>query len=58
MASLLMIRGRDAGKHFAIGQENLVMGRDSGCDITLADSEVSRQHAMILREGCNTNLST
>ncbi len=48
MASLFMIRGRDAGKHFSIQNERTVMGRDATCDIPLADHEVSRQHAVIV----------
>jgi two-component system, NtrC family, sensor kinase len=47
MASIFVIRGRDAGKHFSIQNERTVFGRDSSCDLPIADHEVSRQHAMI-----------
>ncbi len=47
MASIFMIRGREAGKHFSLQNERTVLGRDSSCDIPITDHEVSRQHAMI-----------
>lgn len=50
MASLFMIRGRDAGKHFSIQNTRLVLGRDAVCDVQITDHEVSRQHAMIILE--------
>ncbi len=50
MASIFMIRGRDAGKHFSLLNELTVLGRDSNVDIPIVDHEVSRQHAMIVLE--------
>ncbi len=43
-----MIRGRDAGKHFSIQNERMVLGRDAVCDVQITDHEVSRLHAMIV----------
>ncbi|MDZ4849103.1 MAG: ATP-binding protein [Pirellulaceae bacterium] len=50
MASLFMIRGRDAGKHFTILNGRTTIGRDGLCDIQVTDHEVSRQHAEIERD--------
>ncbi len=47
MASIFVIRGRDAGKHFSLQNECTILGRDVSCDLPIADHEVSRQHAMI-----------
>jgi signal transduction histidine kinase/pSer/pThr/pTyr-binding forkhead associated (FHA) protein len=47
MASLFVIRGKDAGKHFSLIGERIVLGRDPHCDIQIVDTEVSRQHAAI-----------
>jgi two-component system, NtrC family, sensor kinase len=50
MASLFVIRGKDAGRHFTLEGERIVLGRDPHCDIPVADHEVSRQHAAIVFE--------
>ncbi len=50
MASLFVIRGKDAGRHFTLEGERIVLGRDPNCDIPVADHEVSRQHAAIVFE--------
>jgi signal transduction histidine kinase len=50
MASLFVIRGKDAGNHYAIEKPRTVIGRDPSCDIHIFDHEVSRQHAWISKE--------
>lgn len=49
MASFFVIRGQDHGRHFAIRGDSTTIGRDSSSQIRLSDSEVSRQHAKIVR---------
>ncbi len=51
MASIYIIRGRDSGQHFAIRGINATIGRESSNQIQLRDTEVSRQHARIVRTG-------
>ena len=47
MASLYIANGRDQGKRFTLTPRPLRVGRDSTCQIRLADSEASRTHAEI-----------
>jgi two-component system, NtrC family, sensor kinase len=49
MASFFVIRGRDNGQHFGIRGSKTMLGRESSNDIKLNDTEVSRQHAAIVR---------
>lgn len=49
MASLYVIRGKDNGQHFPIRGGDALIGREAGNQIQLHDTEVSRQHARILR---------
>lgn len=42
---------RMVGRAFAVGSEDLTLGRDGACTISLSDSDVSRQHARIVRTG-------
>ena len=49
MASFYVIRGKDNGQHFAIRGTNATIGRESSNQIQLRDTEVSRQHARIVR---------
>jgi two-component system NtrC family sensor kinase len=49
MASLFVIRGQDHGRHFALRGDSTTIGRDTTSQIHLNDSEVSRQHAKIIR---------
>jgi signal transduction histidine kinase len=54
MATLYIANGRDQGKRFTLTPRPLRVGRDSTCQIRLADSEASRTHAEITpseREG-------
>ncbi len=39
------------GRAFAVGTEDVTLGRDGSCTIALPDSDVSRQHARIVRTG-------
>lgn len=48
MASLYIANGRDQGKRFTLTPRALRVGRDSSCQIRLADSEASRTHAEII----------
>ncbi len=51
MSSLYVIRGRDNGVHFPIRGAVATLGRGTACTIRLNDTEVSRQHAKIVRNG-------
>lgn len=48
MASLFVIRGKNAGQHFSLRGPRTVLGRDASCDIQIVDHEVSRQHAEVV----------
>ncbi len=50
MASLFVIRGKDAGRHFPLIGERIILGRDPQCQVPVIDTEVSRQHAAIVME--------
>jgi len=39
------------GRAFAVGAEDVTLGRDGSCTIALPDGDVSRQHARIVRTG-------
>lgn len=47
MASLNIIQGAQAGKHFELSKRPLSIGREAGRDIQLLDPKVSRKHAMV-----------
>ena len=49
MASLHVVRGHDNGRYFLLRGTLVSIGRDSGNQVQLRDSEVSRQHAKIFR---------
>ncbi|GAB5406941.1 MAG: ATP-binding protein [Aureliella sp.] len=51
MSSLYVIRGQDNGTHFPIRGGVASLGRGAACTIRLNDTEVSRQHAKIIRNG-------
>ncbi|MBI5068799.1 MAG: FHA domain-containing protein [Deltaproteobacteria bacterium] len=42
---------RLVGRAFAVGTDDVTLGRDAGCSVPLPDSDVSRQHARIVRTG-------
>jgi pSer/pThr/pTyr-binding forkhead associated (FHA) protein len=39
------------GREFALGEEDVTLGRDASNTIALGDPDVSRQHARIVRTG-------
>ena len=51
MSSLYVIKGKDQGKRYDLDARVLEMGRDSSNPIQLRDTEVSRRHAEIRKEG-------
>jgi len=58
VSSLFVIQGRDQGNRFELEPSSgpVTLGRDSSCTIQLHDTEVSRLHAEIRREGGSTLL--
>ena len=56
MASLFVIRGRDQGQRYEIDCDVLSLGRDTSNVIQLHDTEVSRKHAEIRRNGSDYSL--
>jgi signal transduction histidine kinase len=50
MATLFVMQGKDLGKKFDLEGDAISIGRDGSNQIQIADSEVSRQHAQILRD--------
>jgi pSer/pThr/pTyr-binding forkhead associated (FHA) protein len=48
---LLCEKGPDNGRRFALSRPEMVVGRDPGCDIPLADEFASRRHARLIGEG-------
>lgn len=51
MASLFVVRGNDQGSRYELTEEVTAVGRDIGNFVQLHDTEVSRRHAVIRREG-------
>lgn len=51
MASLFVIKGRDQGRRFELDASALGLGRDTSNPIQLHDTEVSRRHAEVRRDG-------
>jgi len=56
VASLFVIRGRDQGRRYELEDAVTRIGRDGGNPIQLHDTEVSRQHAELRREGHHIHL--
>jgi pSer/pThr/pTyr-binding forkhead associated (FHA) protein len=52
-ARILVTAGRDAGASLALEEEGrvYVIGRDASCDLSLADTDVSRTHVNVVRRG-------
>lgn len=51
MASLFVVRGNDQGCRFELEADEITIGRDVGNRIQLHDTEISRRHAIVRREG-------
>lgn len=51
MPSLFVIQGRDQGQRFDLAESNLTLGRVASNDIQVHDTEVSREHAELVRRG-------
>jgi serine phosphatase RsbU (regulator of sigma subunit) len=49
MAWLKVQEGDTPGGAFPLDRESMVLGRDASCEIVLADNEVSKRHARIIR---------
>ena len=49
MPSLFVFRGNDQGLRFELSAETLGIGRDTGNQIQIHDTEVSRRHAELRR---------
>ena len=49
--SLFVIRGNDQGTRFELHDQTIRLGRDAANAVQLHDSEVSRHHAQVQREG-------
>jgi two-component system NtrC family sensor kinase len=57
VTSLYVIRGRDQGIRFELGEQpSISIGRDSSNEIRLHDTEISRQHAQIVFDGTDFEL--
>jgi TolB protein len=51
MTQLTILRGPQAGQQFQIDRPAMRIGRGSGSDVVIGDSQASRQHAEITRSG-------
>lgn len=51
MPSLFVIRGQDQGCRFELGDGTVSLGREAGVTIQLRDTEVSRRHAELRKQG-------
>lgn len=47
---LLVMEGRRPGQRVFVDQPEFVIGRDEGCELVIADRQVSRRHARIRHE--------
>ena len=56
MASLFVVRGNDQGCRYELEPMKMTIGRDVGNRIQLHDTEVSRRHAVVRREGTRLRL--
>ncbi len=57
MPSLFVIRGNDQGVRFELEDKILRLGRDRSSGLQLHDTEVSRQHAELRRDGDDFTIS-
>jgi two-component system, cell cycle response regulator len=56
VATLVVVRGADLGRHFPLRRNRVVLGRGDAADVVLQDKQISRAHAAIesLRAGGET----
>ena len=47
MASILIVSGSSEGDFYLLGRQPVIVGRDDGCHIQIADDAVSRRHLRI-----------
>jgi signal transduction histidine kinase len=57
VASFFVIKGRDRGRRFELEQDTVAIGRDSVNSIHLHDTEASRRHAEVRRDGSGFTLT-
>jgi predicted component of type VI protein secretion system len=50
-AYLEILSGRSAGRRYPLGAQEVVLGRDESCEISLLDEAISRRHAAVARRG-------
>jgi serine phosphatase RsbU (regulator of sigma subunit) len=48
---LLIVQGEQAGQRLPFGRTPLVLGRRTGCDVVLADAEISGRHCEVVAKG-------
>jgi len=48
---LQVLEGEDAGREFDLAGDQIVLGRDRECQVSLAGTRVSRRHARLIRHG-------
>lgn len=53
---LLVIKGPEEGQVYPLEEDEVLIGRDPTCEITLEDRTLSRQHAKILINGDNLTI--
>lgn len=51
MSSLYVIKGRDQGRRYILEEEIVQLGREANSSVRLKDTEISRRHAQIRRDG-------
>ena len=47
MPSLIVVEGKDQGRHFPLAQPLVSLGRDDTCTFQILDDQVSRKHLQI-----------
>jgi len=56
-ACLIVVKGSPQGHRFFLNQAESILGRDPTADISIADSKISRKHAVFKLEGGNVTLT-
>lgn len=51
---LTVIDGKYANQHWSLDKEEMILGREEDCDITLAERQISRHHLRFHRQDENT----